>query len=453
MPRRTLFVICLVAFVHAVLYIVYLRPEWETSWSDQAGYKRLGAVLAETGEFTRYPEYSVFVPEVIRTPGYPAFVAVIYKLFGVGNDVAVTLAQAVVFAALCVLVYGMARRLAGPRVAVVAAAMTALFSPLAHFSALVLTEFWTTFVLTAAMLVVLRAVQRGRIRDFAVGGMLLSAATLVRPAFVLLPFFLVIAMPLLARSQRTRAMLAGWATLALTAALTLLPWFAYNYVHLGRFVLSPAGGVGRGLWEGSWQGYWPGRVQADLTLIAENGQDLEARAREVAEANGLDAAPMVRYVREWRTIHDYWDTPQDPLERARARVEADQQYLRAALDNISSDPVGHVTRRLTRGMFVLWAADIPIRYSDINRMPTLVIRGIWLVQVLVLALAAAGAIVLWRRNRRSEALLLTLPLFYVTAVHLPLLCEARQSLPVKPLLLTLAAVALRRSTFPETGGS
>jgi hypothetical protein len=32
----------------------------------------------------------------------------------------------------------------------------------------------------------------------------------------------------------------------------------------------------------------------------------------------------------------------------------------------------------------------------------------------------------------------------VTGVHLPLLCEARQSLPVKPLVLALAAIAVYR---------
>ena len=38
--------------------------------------------MARSGEFTRFPESPVFIPEVIRTPGYPAFVAVIYRLFG-----------------------------------------------------------------------------------------------------------------------------------------------------------------------------------------------------------------------------------------------------------------------------------------------------------------------------------------------------------------------------------
>lgn len=453
MHRRALFVISLIAFVHAALYIVYLRPEWNTAWSDQAGYKRLGAVLAETGRFTRYPDYAVFVPEVIRTPGYPAFVATIYKVFGVGNDVAVTIAQAFVYVAICLLVYAIGRRLAGSRTAIVAATLTALFSPLPHFGALVLTELWTTFVVTSAMLIVLRAVQQQRRQDFALGGVLLSAATLVRPAFVLLPFFLALALPLLVRTQRRRGALIGWATLVVAASLTLLPWFTYNYVYLGRFVLSPAGGVGRGLWEGSWQGYWPGRVQAQLTAIAEDGRDIDTRARELGAATALDAGPMIQYVNEWRRIHDLWDTPQDPLERVRARIQADQEYLQVAIANITRDPVGHVWRRLTRGLFTLWAADIPLRYSVINDHPTVVIRLIWAVQVILLVVAASGAIWLWRRGQRAEAALMTLPLIYVTGVHLPLLCEARQSLPVKPLVLALAAAVIDRITSPGSAGS
>jgi hypothetical protein len=64
--------VCLVALVHSAIYIVHQRPDWATSWTDQVGYKRLGAVLAETGRFTRYPDAPTFVPEVIRTPLSPS---------------------------------------------------------------------------------------------------------------------------------------------------------------------------------------------------------------------------------------------------------------------------------------------------------------------------------------------------------------------------------------------
>ena len=87
------------------------------------------------------------------------------------------------------------------------------------------------------------------------------------------------------------------------------------------------------------------------------------------------------------------------------------------------------------------------------------IRLIWLVQVILLLLAAGGLIRLARHGRWPEAVLLALPLVYVTGVHLPLLCEARQSLPVKPLVLVLAAVAVVRPirdgrvTYPGTADS
>jgi hypothetical protein len=55
--------------------------------------------------------------------------------------------------------------------------------------------------------------------------------------------------------------------------------------------------------------------------------------------------------------------------------------------------------------------------------------------------------VLIRGGRWLEAVILSLPIIYVTGVHLPLLCEARQSLPVKPVVLALAAVALTRPRY------
>lgn len=451
--RRPLWIICLVALVHAGLYIVHERPDWDAAWTDQVGYQRLGEALATTGKFTRYADSDAFVPEIIRTPGYPAFVALVYVLFGVGNHMAVAMAQALVFAGICLMTYAIARRAAGERTAIVAATATALFAPFPYFGALVVTELWTAFVATAAMLICIRAVQGRKLTDFALSGVLLSCTTLVRPAFVLLPFFLAIAMPLFVRRERSPRALAAWGVLALTAALTMVPWFTYNYVNLGKFVLSPAGGVGRGLWEGSWQGRWPGRFQAELTNLAEGVADrgeLDQRVREKAAAEGFAAEPMLQYVNEWRDVRAMWDTPTDPAERAAARVAADSEYLRYALIHMKEDPLGHLRRRLTRGLFQLWAAEIPIRYSLINSTPTIVIRGIWTVQVILLLLGAYGAVWLARHDRWTEAVLLTMPLIYVTGVHLPLLCEARQSLPVWPLVLVLAAVPLMKADKTAT---
>jgi hypothetical protein len=69
------------------------------------------------------------------------------------------------------------------------------------------------------------------------------------------------------------------------------------------------------------------------------------------------------------------------------------------------------------------------------------------------ASALAGLIALVKRRQVADACLLAAPLVYVTAVHFPLLTEARQSLPAIPVVLLLAAIGIAAITSPRTGGS
>ena len=95
---------------------------------------------------------------------------------------------------------------------------------------------------------------------------------------------------------------------------------------------------------------------------------------------------------------------------------------------------------------MLWAGEIPFRYSEINRLPPVVIRVCWAIQALLLALALAGAVSLLKAGRVAAAVLLTAPIAYVTVVHFVLLTEARQSLPAMPLVLLLAAAGIAQRT-------
>ena len=81
-----------------------------------------------------------------------------------------TSVQAVAFAVICVLAFLVGRRALGDRAGLTAAALVALFSPLPYFGAMVLTELWTAFVATAAMLQCFRAVQRRGLGDFILAG-------------------------------------------------------------------------------------------------------------------------------------------------------------------------------------------------------------------------------------------------------------------------------------------
>jgi hypothetical protein len=446
--RRSLWIVCLVAALHGLFFIWYQRPDWNTQWTDQDGYRRLGQVLAATGKFTRFPDSTTFVPEVLRTPLYPLFVAVLYRLFGV-HQLSVALAQTLVYVLVCGVVYATARRVASAAVAIGAAAATALFPPIPYFGALVMTEVLTTLLFTVSMFLAVSALTNRGLGRFAWLGVLIALTTLSRPVFVLFPFALaalgLVVFPLLRVRRRPR--LAQWTVMIAAFALTMTPWFAYNYVTLGRFTLSPAGGVGRGLWEGSWQATWSGRLQNELTHLADDVDDraeLDRRVAAIAAREQLSAAPMLDYVHQWEDIRVIWTAPTEPLERALARVRADDEYRRVAMQNIRRDAPAHVATRLARGMFILWAGEIPFRYSDINTLKTAVIRACWTVQAVVFLLALWGGYALCRSGRVAEGLILLAPILYISAVHFPLLTEARQSLPAQPIVLLLASVGVSR---------
>jgi 4-amino-4-deoxy-L-arabinose transferase-like glycosyltransferase len=426
----------------ALAFAWYQSPDWHTFWTDQGGYRRLGEVLATTGRFTRYPEARTYVPEVLRTPGYPAFVAVMYRLFGT-SQLAVVIPQAVVCGLLSLVVYRIAAYVTSPHAATWCALAVALYPPVPYFAALVMTEVWTTFVVTTAMWLTLRAVMRESRGGYALAGAVCGAAALCRPVFVLLPVAIAGAGALLAAVQRRR--LAGWALFLVAAAAVLSPWFAYNYHHFHRLTISPAGGVGRATWEGSWQGTWPGRVQATLTDIADHQPERAALDREVATfaaTTGRPEDPMLRYVHQWQDIRRIWTEPTESDARARARVAADAEYWRVGLENIRAQPLAWAARRATTGLFVLWAGDLPIRYSDINRTPGAVIHAIWTADAALALLAVLGILALVGTGRLEPTVLLGTLIVYVTAVHLPLLTEARQSLPAKPVMIALAVAGV-----------
>lgn len=444
MPRKSLLIVSAVALLHAAAYIVHQRPEWGNgiSWTDQSGYQQLGAALATTGQFTRAPNSPTYVPEAIRTPGYPAFLAAIYLVFGVGNQMAVVVIQAFVFAGICLMAFAIGRYLGDDDLGVLAAALTAAFSPLPYFAALAMTELWTTFLLTATVLITLRARRLGSTRLAAAAGILAAVTALTRPVFVLLPFGLfgmVLVVDWFKDARR-------WLIATALALLVLAPWFTYNFIHFDRFTMSPANGFGRAVWESSWQGRWSGKLQDELTQLADRTRHdraaLDAGVHELAKANHEDPAPMLEYVHQWQDIRLLWFDVADPTERAMARLRADDAYMQQGIANATADPVGHLRRRLVRGLPVLWVAEIPYRYSGIDSLPVWVIRVMWAIQALLVALALAGIVLGLRSPRWRETLVVAVPLIYITAVHWLLLTEARQSLPGMPAVLVLAAAAV-----------
>ena len=95
------------------------------------------------------------VPTLSRLPGYPAFLAAVFAVFGWSNFRAVLLVQIVFDLGTCLLVADLARRMLSDQAAKAAFMLTALCPFLANYSAAVLTEtleiFFTALALDCAI--------------------------------------------------------------------------------------------------------------------------------------------------------------------------------------------------------------------------------------------------------------------------------------------------------------
>ena len=87
----------------------------------------------------------VITPTLSRLPGYPAFLAIVFAVFGVGNFRAVLLLQVLFDLAACFLLADLARRLFSERAAQAAFLLAALCPFLANYAAAALTETLETF--------------------------------------------------------------------------------------------------------------------------------------------------------------------------------------------------------------------------------------------------------------------------------------------------------------------
>ena len=181
------------------------------------------------------------VPVDIRMPGYPAFLAAIFRLFGVEHYGAVARVQVGIDLFTCFLIAAGARRLWSERAGKVAFALAALCPFTANYAATPLVETLAIFSAAFALFFALRAVQKMRaapswdvahsfaVADWILSGLGIAVSIYLRPDGGLL--LLAIALYLLWTAISAREMEFVWVgvLLGVVSLLPLLPWTLRNW--------------------------------------------------------------------------------------------------------------------------------------------------------------------------------------------------------------------------------
>jgi 4-amino-4-deoxy-L-arabinose transferase-like glycosyltransferase len=256
-------------------------------------------------------------PTYIRLPGYPAFLAAVFAIFGMEHYRAVLVLQMFVDVGTCFLIADMARRLLSPRAAKAAFLLAALCPFLASYAAAALTETLEIFFTALALDFAIAGLMSPRGMRLWIGyGVAVGGAILLRPDGGLLlmavEFYLagrlVLAWRDKARASRPRPqglsapyILIAGLIVAFVSLAPLVPWALRNLHTLHRFQpLAPRYAnqqdefvpAGFNRWTKTWivdyvsveEIYWPVPGDAvDAAKLPARAFDSEAQRQQTAQ--------------------------------------------------------------------------------------------------------------------------------------------------------------------------
>jgi 4-amino-4-deoxy-L-arabinose transferase-like glycosyltransferase len=200
---------------------------------DARVYGEFARNLLQHGTYgfgTTIPGVAV-TPSLIRLPGYPLFLALCFRLFGIENYLAVMLVQALIDLGTCVLIAALATRLFSRRAGLCALWLAVLCPFTANYVAAPLTETLTLFCIALAFY----ALERWRHSSVPINRWLLllsctlAYAILLRPEQGLLAAAIVPAIFFISFRTHRWAALTPAAIAALLTILPLVPWTVRNW--------------------------------------------------------------------------------------------------------------------------------------------------------------------------------------------------------------------------------
>ncbi|OHA00758.1 MAG: hypothetical protein A3H71_01805 [Candidatus Sungbacteria bacterium RIFCSPLOWO2_02_FULL_48_13b] len=223
--------------VFALVYAVTSAKQlpFPSLTGDSNHYRILAENLLQKKAFDTFP--NMYSPESFRTPGYPAFLAVLHLFFR--KWVIVALFQALLMTLVPVLSYILATRLFGSTVGLITGLLVA-FDPIRLFySTITLSDTFFSLLFIWSLLLLVPRGEASTLKRLGFAGVLLGIAILVRPIGQFLP---IIFLSYLFLAKVSWHQFAKEAVVFLFGVLIIVtPWAMRNKVTFDSWQLSSVG--------------------------------------------------------------------------------------------------------------------------------------------------------------------------------------------------------------------
>ena len=373
-------------------------------------------------------------PTLTRLPGYPAFLALCFAIFGIGKYFPVLYVQAAVDLVSCLLISGLAAKVCGVRAGQIALVLAALCPFTANYCAAPLTETLSIFCVALGFRALAEVLERPGLAWVSLLVFSWSFSTLLRPDGALLAVVLFVAW-VANRPQSFRlAIVAG-----LVSVLPFAGWAARN-LHTFHVFQPLAPRYANDPGEDPFEGYirWVRSFAADFTTTSEiywngnsdviNPANLPARAFD-------DAAQKQKTL---RLLAEYNDT-------TTLTPEFDARFAELAQERAHSHPFRFYVELPLLRLADMWLRprvetfNVALRWwqYDLHPAETRLALYYGAINLAYLAAAFAGTL---RRPRLLGAMLgfIALRSLLLVTLEAP---EARYTLECFPVLIVMAACA------------
>lgn len=405
-----------------------------TQYAVTANYKFAARALLEGGPGALLSRTSPLAePGTLgHPPGYPIFLAIVYRLFGDADETTL-LVHAFADAASAVFVLLLASEFV-PRGAALIAGLLAAFSPQFTWNSVqLLPDALAALPILLAVYLVALAMRRPRWWQFVAAGACIGFSCWLRANALLLAPFLALAVVLLFGRGKVGARYA--LAIVAGAVLVIAPLTLRNAWVFGHFVPVSLG-AGQTLLEGI--GDYDAEGKLGIPATDTGIQQLEAerygRPDYAAELFGPDAIrrERSRLALGWSVInaHPLW------FVGVMARRAASMLRLERTPRVSSVPPAPRSSEDVGAGRSSAWASAPRLVVAFVQKL---------FITAIFLPLYVAGFVLLWRGGGKLKlALLLVVPVYYL-CVQSSLHTEYRYVMAMHYFLFVLAAASLYRA--------
>jgi 4-amino-4-deoxy-L-arabinose transferase-like glycosyltransferase len=382
-------------------------------------------------------------PTLVRLPGYPGFLAIVFAVFGVANYRAVLYLQMIFDLGTCLLVAGLARRICNRRAGQIALLLAALCPFTAAYVAFPLTETLSIFCVALGFRALPEVVQKKSPGWLCLLTLSWSYATLLRPDGALLAVVLWCALVFYGRRSLGWGLALRRAMIA--ALLSLLPFVAWTVRNERTFhvfePLAPRYANDPGEFAAPGFVRWVRTLAADFTATSEIYWNGNSDRIDIATLPARAFDSPAQYAETRRILAQY-----NAVTTLMPTI--DEEFAQLAQQRIRAHPV-----RYYAGLPLLRLADMwfrprvemfngQLRWWQYSRHPAETSLAV-LYGLLNLGYVAAAA---WGALRRPPLLgamlaLIVLRSLLLATIEAP---EPRYTLECFPLLIVLAAIACVR---------